>query len=254
MSLHPISSAVSAFELRQQIEPCSLAALDDTQVQHLAAASVRRGFVLKSSVWEQPGMQDTVLLVIQGRFRLQRRCRDNGRQILFQLARPGALIGASRIVCEQPLPEVYADIRPPVRRLPKAIAMPSSLLGRFFDENRAFARALLREIQAAADELADEVVTLRCDAFAERALVRIQRELGRNSGELDWSQADLAQLVGGTRFDVSRELGRLAPFLGWHGRRGRLVVQDLAEARRLIAYRKELAGDTDLHRYSLRNM
>ena len=251
MRPQPALSTVSSLELRQQVEKCSLAALDDTQVQRLAAASEKRGFVMRGSVWEQPGMQGVVLLVVQGRFRVQRRSQGTTRQVLFQFARPGDLIGCSRIVREQQPPEVFANVKPAMPEIPKAIVMPGSLLSAFFDENRAFARALLCEVQAAADELAEEVMTLRCDAFAERALARIGRELGQNSGEIDWSQADLAELVGGTRFDVSRELGRLAPFLGWQGKRGKLIVTNFGEACRLIEYRKELANDAELQRYRL---
>jgi CRP-like cAMP-binding protein len=235
-------------ELRQLIGKSSLGVLDDAQLQRLAQASEKRGFVVKGSVWGEPRMQGAVLLVSQGRFRVQLQTRDVARQVLSRFARQGSLIGGARIVREAQPPDVFGDVRP-AHELPRAIVMPSGLLSAYFEESRAFARALLREIQDAADALAEEVVALRCDPFIERALARIGRELGQNSGELDWSQDDLAQLVGGTRFEVSRELGRLAPFLGWQGRRGKLIVRDLLEARRLIAYRRELAGDVELHRY-----
>lgn len=236
-----LTSEVSPLELRRQSEPCSLATLNDEQVQQLAAASTKHSFVVKGNVWLQPEAHDAVLLVTQGRFRVQRRSKSVSRSGFFQFAYPGDLIGVSRIVQEQPLTETYADGRSAVRDWAHAISMPSSLLSTFFDNNQTFARTLLRELQIAADELAKEIVSLRCESFAERALAQIERRLGQNSGELDWSQADLAQLAGGTRFDVSRELGGLAPLLSWREARGKLIVNDLDAARRQIASRKKPA-------------
>lgn len=184
-----------------------------------AEALVRAGHVRRLARGEalaREGAPGTLAFLVSGRLAIQR-LDDDGRLSTLRLLQPGALVGLSTALGALHSADLVAQVESTV------LAWPAEIVRSTVLKHPAVARQAVLELAALVAELTDQIVSSRSDDVEARTWRVVQR-LGKGRRELALSHAQLAELVGASRANVSRALARLEARGLLTRRRGRLLL------------------------------
>lgn len=184
-----------------------------------AEALVRAGQLRRLSRGEalaREGAPGTLTFLVTGRLAIQR-LDEAGRLSTLRLLEPGALVGLSTALGASHSADLVAQAASTVLTWPAGVAREAVL------RYPAVARQAVLELGALVAELTDQLVSSRSDDVEARTWRVVQR-LGKGRRELALSHAQLAELVGASRANVSRALARLEARGLLTRRRGRLLL------------------------------
>lgn len=184
-----------------------------------AEALVRAGQLRRLSRGEalaREGAPGTLTFLVTGRLAIQR-LDEAGRLSTLRLLEPGALVGLSTALGAPHSADLVAQAASTVLTWPAEVAREAVL------RHPAVARQAVLELGALVAELTDQLVSSRSDDVEARSWRAVQR-LGKGRRELALSHAQLAELVGASRANVSRALARLEARGLLTRRRGRLLL------------------------------
>jgi CRP-like cAMP-binding protein len=220
-------------KIRACLEQTVLRGLDYAALAH--ESRIQSFATSDGSIWKHASMEDRVLVVIHGRFRVVRRVsRSNAPQVLLRFAHAGAILGVSQLVEQPRTTDVFGAPRG------GALVLSGGALRAQIATAPAVALALLREQRYVMEDLVDEIASLRTERFAVRVLRCIARFVHRaclveNRTQLDLCQREVAEMVGGSVPDVSKAIAAYLPRRVLRCRARRMYLDDVAEFHRILA-------------------
>jgi len=199
-----------------------LAMLGRSGQETLAAAARRRRLDAGQTLWHEGEKPDALGLVTSGRIDVKRTSPD-GQGILLRSLRDTTVVGWSLVAGAAATADLVAG------EPSEVLLFPGAVVRRLFSEQPEAPLRALHELGVLVGRLTDELEALRFRDIESRLVERL-RELAAGRREVRYTHAELGELVGGSRENVSRALKRFEKRGAIRCRRGRLEVLDLARA------------------------